>query len=235
MDQCSVCLFLVCAFKTVLKADIGLSLPAWNGRNIIQGIIILLIIAVWVYFSGIGNFVWQNSDHRARNALYEMLVVNKWPVIKNVVYEDGVQLRGLIYYIGYWLPAALIGKMCGMAAGYLFQYIWAVLGVFLGVILLNAILKKWSIWHLILFILFSGLDAMGCVLSGNLDPVLSFAHIEWWNAYQFSSFTTQLYWVYNQAIYAWVLTALIMIQKNNRHILCIWSLGMVVCTFRQQA
>lgn len=226
-----VCLLLVWSLKKALEMNVDLCLPVWNRRNIIRGIIILCIIAVWVFFSGIGNFVWQNRDHTVRNALYEMLVTNEWPIIKSVVCKDEIQIRGLIYYIGYWLPAAVIGKLFGMTAGYFFQYLWAVLGVSICVVFMNSFLKKWSIWPVILFVLFSGLDALGCILSGNLNLIFSFRHIEWWNDFQFSSFTTQLYWVFNQAIYAWVLLALIMIQKNNRRILCIWSLGLIVCTF----
>lgn len=118
-----------------------------------------------------------------------------------------------------------------MSAGYIFQYIWAVLGVSICVVFMNSFLGKWSIWPVIGFVLFSGLDALGYILSGNLKLVLSFFHLEWWNYFQFSSFTTQLYWVFNQAVYAWVLFALIMIQKNNRRIICMWSLGLIVCTF----
>lgn len=226
-----ICLLLVWSVKKAWDTDVGLCLPVWDRGNIVRGIIILLIIAVWVFFSGIGNFVWQNRDHMARNALYEMLVTNEWPVIKSVVGENGIQIRGLIYYIGYWLPSAVIGKLFGMTAGYVFQYIWAVLGVSLCAVFMNSFLKKWSVWPVILFILFSGMDALGYLLGGNLDPVFSFSHLEWWNDFQFSSFTTQLYWAFNQAVYAWVLLALIMAQKNNRCILCIWSLGLIVCTF----
>lgn len=226
-----LCLLLGWSFLTALKADVDLYLPDWNRGNIIRGIVILCIIAVWVYFSGIGNFVWQNSDYMARNALYEILVGNDWPVVRYIAWNDGTQLRGLIYYIGYWLPAAAAGKMFGVGAGYLFQYFWAVLGISISVVFLNSFLKKWAVWPLVLFIMFSGLDALGCVLSGNGDLVFSFRHIEWWNRLQFSGFTTQLFWVFNQAIYAWVIFALLMIQKSNGHILCIWSLGMLVCTF----
>lgn len=226
-----VCLLLVWSLKTMLAADAGLCLPEWNRRNAIRGMLILGIVLVWVYFSGIGNFAWQNGDHKARNALYEMLVVNEWPVVKSVAVNEGTQIRGLIYYLGYWLPAALMGKLFGMAAGYFFQYLWAVLGITICVVVINSVFGKWSVWPLLLFVAFSGLDALGCVLSWNVKPILSFAHLEWWNHYQFSSFTTQLYWVFNQAIYAWVLMALLMIQKNNKCILLIWSMGMLVCTF----
>ncbi len=225
------CLFLLWCFIKALEEETDLYLPVWNRENIMRGVIMLLVILVWVYFSGIGNFAWQNRDHAARNALYEILAANEWPVVKDVVCEEGTQTRGLIYYIGYWLPAAAAGKLFGVAAGYFFQYIWAVLGIFLCAVFINSFLRKWAVWHVVLFILFSGLDAGGYILAGNFSWVLSFGHLERWNDYQFSSFTTQLYWVFNQAVYAWILFAQIMMQKNNRRILCIWILGMITCTF----
>lgn len=214
--------------------DFDLCLPEWNCENIVRAVVILFIISVWVYFSGIGNLVWQNGDHPARNAFYEILISNEWPVIKNVTYKDGNQMRGLIYYIGYWLPAAIIGKLFGITAGYVFQYIWAICGIFIGIVIVNSFLRKWSIWPVILFVMFSGLDAIGYALNAEWDYIMSFRHMEWWAGYpiyQFSSFTTQLYYVYNQAIYAWVLLALIMIQNRNRHIIFVWSLGVLSCTF----
>lgn len=226
-----VCLYFLWFFIKEPGEETGLYLPVWDRKNSMRGVIIFLFVLVWVYFSGIGNFAWQNRDHAARNALYEILVANDWPVVKNVIGKGAIQTRGLIYYIGYWLPAAVVGKLFGVAAGYLFQYIWAVLGILLCVVFINSFLKKWAVWHVVLFALFSGLDAGGYILAGNFEWVLSFGHMEWWNDYQFSSFTTQLYWVFNQAIYAWVLFALIMMQKNNRRILCICILGMITCTF----
>lgn len=229
------CLALCYSFKKALSVDSNLYLPTWNQKNILRGIIILSIIVFWVYFSGIGNFVWQNADHAARNAFYEILVSNEWPVIKSIVYNEESQMRAIIYYIGYWLPAAIVGKLFGLTAGWYFQYLWAVLGIVIGIVFINSFLKQWSIWPLILFILFSGLDAIGYVLNRRIDLVFSFGHLEWWTNYQsglqFSSFTTQLYWVYNQAIYAWLILALIMFQRDNRRVIWIWCLGLLECTF----
>ena len=36
--------------------------------------------------------------------------------------------------------------------------------------------------------------------------------------YQFSSFSTQLFWVFNQAVPAWILILLYMLQKNNKYL-----------------
>lgn len=226
-----VCFLLIWFLKRALEEEIGLFLPTWNRKNIIRGVVMVMMIALWVYFSGIGNLVWQNSDHMARNALYEVLVYDEWPVVRNIVCEEGTQCRGLIYYIGYWLPAAVVGKIFGMTAGYLFQYLWAVIGLCACAVLLNAFMRKWAIWPIALFMIFSGLDALGCILTGNANQVLSFVHLERWSGIQFSSFTTQLYWVFNQAVYAWILFALIMLQKTNKHMIWLWIMGMITCTF----
>ena len=92
-------------------------------------------------------------------------------------------------------------------------------------------LSQISLKPLLGLILFSGLDIVGCLLlQVDFASLEHFMHIEWWSGFQFSSFTTQLFWVFNQAIYAWVLTLLIMRQKSNRYIILIWSCGLLTCT-----
>ena len=184
---------------------------------------VVTIILLWVYFSGIGGLVFQNKDHWWRNEIFNLLVMEHWPVISGD--------RSLIYYIGFWLPSAVIGKIFGLNAGYLFQILWTVLGIFLVWCLMCDHLRRISLKPLLGLILFSGLDIVGCMLlQVDFASLEHFMHIEWWSGFQFSSFTTQLFWVFNQAIYAWVLTLLIMRQKSNRYIVLIWSCGLLTCT-----
>lgn len=226
-----LCIILIYTFYRIQNLKFDLWLPEWTLINIIKGILLLSLITVWVYFSGIGNYVVQNPDHLARNALYEAMVTHRWPVTQTIVTDGQPQTYGLIYYIGYWLPASVIGKLLGIPAGYFFQFLWAVLGVSIGTVLLNSFLKKWSVWPVLLFMLFSGLDTLGYLQIGEWNLILSFRHLEWWSGYQFSSFTTQLYWVFNQSIYAWVLMALLLSSKDNRHLILLWSCGLLECTF----
>ena len=74
---------------------------------------------------------------------------------------------------------------------------------------------------------------MGIFLTGvNPMELESQLHIEWWgNPYQYSGMTTQLFWVFNQAIPAWVCTMLIYVQKNNRNIVFILACSMLSSTF----
>lgn len=226
-----LCIILLYAFYKMQSLEFDLWLPEWTPVNITKGIFLLFLITIWVYFSGIGNYVMQNSDHQARNTLYEVLVTHHWPVTQTIMTDGQAQTCGLIYYIGYWLPAAAIGKLFGISAGYFFQFLWAILGVSIGAVFINSFLKKWSVWPVLLFMLFSGLDALGYLQIGEWNLILSFRHLEWWSGYQFSSFTTQLYWVFNQAVCAWVLMALLMASRSNRHLILLLSCGLLECTF----
>lgn len=205
-------------------------LPSFS-LNLDVLISILLFVGAWVYLSGIGGYVFQNSDHPCRNAIFVALVENDWPVVKEVMTEQGLQTRGLTYYIGFWLPAALAGKAFGLDVGYFFQYIWAVAGVLLTYYLICCILKKMSVWPLIVFAFFGGLDILGTYATGgDIGLLTEWKHLEWWTNSQFSSTCTQLFWVFNQAIPAWIITFLLVLHKNNKNTLFLWSMGMLNCT-----
>ena len=194
-------------------------------------IVAIIIIAFWTYLSGIGGFVFQNSDHLWRNATFEALVNNTWPVRKEIYENEQAITKSLIYYIGFWLPSSIIGKIFGIKLGYIFQYFWAVLGLFLFFCLVNQLTNKNFILNVIIFIFFSGLDVVGVLIkNGTFLLTDTTQHIEWWSSFQFSSMTTQLFWVFNQAIYAWVLTVLILLQDNNKTIIALWSTGLLCCT-----
>jgi len=117
----------VCLYRMV-KSFPELWLPKISRENIFNIGFILFVIFVWVYFSGIGGFVAQNSDHHYRNGIFETLVAEKWPVI-NFSTERFGQPTALVYYFGFWLPAAIIGKLFGLTAGYIAQIIWASIGI----------------------------------------------------------------------------------------------------------
>lgn len=200
-----------------------------NGRCIL---IALVVIAVWVYLSGVQKTVYQNSDSYIRNGILEVLVNNKWPVFL----ENDNQTVMLIYYIGFWLPSALVGKIFGVNAAYFCLYLWTLLGVFIAYLLFCNLIKKVRLWPLFLFVFFSGMDIVGMLIKiaynpDSIDGITLLTHLEWWNKWQFSSFTTQLFWTFNQAVPAWVATLLIMNQRDNRDIVFILGCLMLQATF----
>ena len=194
----------------------------------------LVLITLWVLLSGIGKVMYQNPDHTFRNSIFEMLIAHDWPIKGYIPTDSGAEARGLIYYIGFWMPAALVGKVLGVNAGYVFQIIWAVFGIFLLYLLICEKTGKISLFPLVILIFFSGLDIIGFELFyGDVERYNIIAHIEWWTGadiFQFSSFTTQLFWVFNQAIPAWLLTLLIYSQKNNRCIIFLAGLALLNST-----
>lgn len=192
--------------------------------DVIKIILIVALIALWVYFSGIGGLTWQNLDHKWRNEIFDVLVEYKWPVVSGTQYGT----NGMSYYIGFWMLPAVIGKVFGLAAGYIAQYVWAVIGVLLVYLLICRRIKKVAVCPLVVFIFFSGLDIVGLFII-NHKEFLDFTlgnHIESWVAgYQFSSFTTQLFWVFNQAIYGWIIT-LIALENTNNSIVLVMAAGL---------
>lgn len=174
----------------------------------------------------------------------------KWPVI----YENG---RYLNYYFGYWLIPAFITKVLKnlflvdlWTLGEFVLYTYSVIYVFiiiLQIIRRNIITKKNVYIALICLILFSGLDVCGLliklILKGEfhfINEIINwwnsnesiFNHIEWWsNRWQYSSNTTQLFWVFNQALPAWLSTLIILNKDNLKQDLYIGVLTLFLAPF----
>lgn len=73
-------------------------------------------------------------------------------------------------------------------------------------------------------VLFSGLDAVGYILLKHAVPFMD--HMEWWlGGFQYSSNTTQFYWVFNQSIPIWVIMALLLQARTGRYIGALASLA----------
>lgn len=194
-------------------------------------LLILGFVLAWTWLSGVGGYAWQNTDHPIRNQIFQLLMEETWPVVKEPDAAAGP--RALIYYLGYWLPAAGIGKLCGPKAGWAAQYVWAVTGILLMYALLCLYRKKLSVWPLLVIIWFSGPDAAGMLLrSPEKFRILDTLSLdEWFGYYQFSSMTTQLFWVFNQAVPAWVLCMLVFLGEKPKNLVFVSSLAVLTSTF----
>jgi hypothetical protein len=209
-----------------------------NSINLIftkKWIFVAFISFVWVFLSGIGGFSFQNGDFNGRNAIFRDLVNFPWPVkfdysnddiMRNIFGNTGM----MDYYFAFWLPSALVGKLCGWGVGNAFLLFWTWLGVMGAYYLLSRIIGKVSIIAAIVLVFWSGLDIVGYLLSywntisldlstSNLIYNLFVSHKEWWSdRLQFSSMSVQLYWVFNQALPTWIITFLLVKQKNMKSI-----------------
>lgn len=190
-----------------------------------QLVLVFFVCLAWCYLGGQGGFFYQTSDWNERNAIFRDLMTNKWPVY----YSE--TNTALTYYIGHWLPSALIGRTfytltgqwdLAWSVGNVSLLLWTTFSVFICMLLLmqytDANEKQLQCLVIGVMIGFSGLDVVGCVLQGwQFADFTRILHIEWWNLdYQFSSNTTCLFWVYNQAVPAWIATLLFLNEKNNK-------------------
>src|SRR3972149_5242277 len=103
-------------------------------------IYLLLLTGLWVFLSGVGGYAFQNWDHHWRNAVLRDLINYDWPVVYSSA-ERG-PFKMLIYYVGYWLPAALAGKLLGWKFAKFFLFFWTWLWGFLSVLPFNTQLKN---------------------------------------------------------------------------------------------
>ncbi len=184
----------------------------------------LLLIIIYLLFSGIGSYSFQNEDHHYRNALFQDLVNFKWPVLYQIKGFNGDNpLEGqqtfLAYYAGYWLPAALFGKVFGLAAGQFVLYIWSVLGLCLILFFLCNYFKKYSIRMFWYFVAWGSLYFIGSFIFLPAKEVFKGNAYLWAGNLLFADGTTGLiYWTFNQTIVPWLIILLIMREVNTKNL-----------------
>lgn len=193
----------------------------------------ILILLVWLYLSGHGGFSYQNSDYHDRNAIFHDLINKSWPVTYDFSQAAQMQTEGLnalpsaavlTYYIAYWLPSALVGKLLGWQAGNMALFVWAFFGLLFIVYFLFRTLKRVSLRSVLIFIFFSGFDLLGYLWATKGTFPSPIAHMEWWSGFQYSSITTLLFWVFNQSIVFWLALLLIENMKNSRSLFFLYAL-----------
>lgn len=227
---------LVCAvvyssyrcFKNLYDSNAVIETEKRNIKSISIYILLFYLILVWLFFSGIGSFSFQNDDYMVRNPIFRDLINYKWPVIYDLSEMDshitsitGTDKVMFVYYFTYWLPSALVGKLFGELAANFALYFWSLLGIVLTLYFVSRYLKKLSYSAIIIFIFFGGLDIVGTLIFKESYQIHS--HIEWWNYFQYSSNTTQLYWVFNQSIPAWLITSMLLNCRSRKSVIFISS------------
>lgn len=216
-----VLLFLGIRLYQGVKIDYDYSIK----KNIGFWTLSMLVIFLWVLFSGIGNFSYQTGDYIVRNPMFRDLYLYDWPIyydlslqpdfVKSVL-GNSEGMATYVYYFAWWLPIALISKItgCSESLSNIFLLIWAVLCLFLVFYCLVQYLKKFSYWVLATYILFAGMDAVMWIIRYMKFPT---DHLEWWaNYFQYSANTTQIYWVFNQSIPIWMIVSMLLLQNKSK-------------------
>ena len=189
-------------------------------------LLILILFLLWIWTTGIGNFLVSVYDPPWRNAIFRDLISYDWPLI----YPDTG--NALVYYFFYWLVPALFGKIFGWTAGNIALFVWTYIGVLLVFLLLLHICKAKTsslIWVcVILFFGWSGLNTLGAAVSQiiNINSGTFFAlncQEDWltslYNGYSFNflyrSNNGTLEQIYNQATPLWITTLLAYENRNS--------------------
>jgi hypothetical protein len=188
------------------------------------------LLAIYVFFSGIGSYSYQNEDHHYRNAIFQDLVTKPWPVvyqIKGFSVDNPLEGRQtlLVYYLGYWLPSALIGHIFGLKAGGFALYLWTLLGLNLVFYYFCKYFKVYSVKMLWLLLGWGSLYIIGTLYSFPIKEVLK-GNVYLWagNMLYADGNTGLIYWTFNQTIVPWLLILLIMNQLRASNLLFFASL-----------
>ena len=161
---------------------------------------IVIVLTLWLLMLGVIGFFPQSGDMFGRNAMFRDLIIYEWPVI----YE---KTGAVVYYTGYWLVPALIGKVAGYTIGQIALLLWGALGLMLTALLLILYLRpSKSIYiHLILGVMIT------------FSPLLVNIGTSFAPYLEYMSNNMQLCWVQNQSVAMWLMVILFMHQKNTRN------------------
>ena len=208
-----------------------------------------IVVLCWVYLSGAGGYGQQTADYVMHNGRLEDLVNYSWPVN----YTQGIMLDSsqtpsknslLVSYSGYYLPAALFGKIFGLRFAMEFMHYWTLLGCWLAYRWLLEITQvKSSMFLAAVFVAFGGWDIAGSflicikacqdsgvdiansisVILSNPDVSLTWIDSELGRILEtsyffgdFVSLTNSLFWAPHQTIAGWIIIGLLLaIWRDN--------------------
>src|SRR5579871_1149433 len=196
-------------------------------------IVLALAVALgWTLCGGTGHWVFANADWQVRDAVLHDLVAGRWPVGYGMLDGTPTILRAPL---GFYLPAALIGKLAGLRWAHVAMSAWTALGValfLLAVISLVPARRGAAAAALAVVVLFSGLDLLGTLMVRPEALAHLGQHLEWWaRDYQYSSMTTQLFWVPNHALGGWLAIVLLARTRDTSALEPLWALIVIAVAF----
>lgn len=145
---------------------------------------LVALIAFVVACTGIGALSVQFFDYAWYNALMRDMISAPWPLGYQEAGPNNEPLFMNFYY-GYFLPAALVGKLLGWNAAIHFFYLWGVIGVLLTVLWFRRLTGLPYPWFALFFLFFGGMDFLGQLLTAQRPP---YEGLTWWD------FLTGTYW-----------------------------------------
>ncbi|KEZ00330.1 hypothetical protein AI27_06250, partial [Sphingomonas sp. BHC-A] len=183
-----------------------------NSRDITLGTLLtcFLVALGLLVLSGEGRFFYANVDWQVRFAVLRDMGINPWPFVYTARPEPDL-LRAPI---GMFLLPALVFKLLGPRAADIALLAQNTTLVALLLALGSQLFaeRRSRLIGLAIFILFSGMDAIGDLL---MQGMLT-GHMEDWAEIQYSSTITLLFWVPQHAIAGWVGAVGYMLWREGR-------------------
>lgn len=209
-----------------------------------------IIILGWVYFSGAGGYGFQTADYVMHNGRLEDLINYSWPVFYQRDLVSGradvfLDRNLLVTYSGYYLPAALIGKIFDLRCAFEFMHFWTLFGCWLAYRwCLEFVSVKSTLLVALVFVMFGGWDIAGPLLSwieissqiaasdkaGLLAIMIKPDGSPDWLDFglnsivnpdyffgNFVSITASFFWAPHQSIAGWVAVALLLAAWKNKN------------------
>jgi hypothetical protein len=168
---------------------------------------------VWTVLGGTDHLFFANVDWHVRDAVLHDLVVSHWPVGYGLHDGQETMLRAPL---GYYLTAALIGKATSLSFAYVALLAWTAIGAVLFLLQVLSLVEDKASAALLaaaVVVFFSGADIVGELLNDGPRFRIQWdlpMHLEWWaGSYQYSSMTTQLFWVPNHTFGGWLIIGLL--------------------------
>lgn len=209
-------LLLAAIFATGLGIALRSDLAPWRHRPETKAFVLVVLVAIlWTLFGGAGHYYYANAhDWIIRDAVLRDLTVASWPPGYQVNETQTFILRA---GIGYYLPAATLGKVFGPELADFFLWCWTALGTAIFLLLLPITrAKPWRMAAaLFVVVTFSGMDILAVMFpdyhEGNLP--MPGAFLDWWIVppplVHYWSNTTHLFWSPNHTLPAWIATAFV--------------------------
>lgn len=175
----------------------------------VLGIICLGIL--WGCHSGAGGFAVTNVDWLKHFAVLKDLTLYDWPVVYQI--PESAEPVPLLYYIGYYLPAALLGKLLGWKAACVTLLVYTIIGVVLSLLWFALAVGRRFVLAVCIFTFLGGLDFFGNRLASGrpLENGL-YDFLPWWmgpRSWQYPVNWNLLVFVPHHMIGGWVATGLL--------------------------
>jgi hypothetical protein len=177
---------------------------------------LVVVVVLWTALSGIGGFGYQTYDYEKHNAVMKTLIDEPWPV----------QLTAgdmFVYYVGYYVVPAAIGKIVGWHGVAAATVVWSAAGIALALLWIGVLARAMATRTFAAFALCGGLSLIGALLFHGIHGGLESWNVEGWTMMlEYPGSTSQLYWAPQHTLVAWLAAALVLHDDATEHA---WLVG----------